>query len=615
MKWRQKIKYQIDQFFTKGTLSLVLMLFFITFLSIVVVGILAFWVSGSTGSVFSVIWASFMKSLDAGNLNGEEGTFSYILLMTIQTIIGIFVTSILISILSNGFQTRLENLRKGTSQIMEKNHTLILGWNDNVPVIVSELVTANLSAKHPVIAILSEEDMCETLTLLKTMVKNFHNSKIIIRTGSIFDKANLNMCAIQDAKSVILSDIDDVKIIKALVAIKQTGFFQETNLGFATAIFQNQQNLKVAMDLCGSKLEAIHLAKDMDRIMAQTCLQPGLSFVYKDLFDFAGDEFYFYQNEKLVGKTIGEAYHLFKSAILVGLLHKGTIQINPANGTIISQDDRLIVIGADDEAIFVDGNPTNRFDSQIISDGHRESKGQRNILSIGYNINTLSVITEMFPFVKKGTDITFLTPVPLKEESIQEMQNDGLIQFHFLVGTTFERQSLDRVDYSRLDTIIVFANDLGDGERSDSETLLTVLNLKQIEKEQGLNLSIIIEIEKNHNESILQYASIDDFIISNVLSTKLLCQISENRHLHGIFEELLDVSGSEIYLKQAEHYVTLHQPVDFYTVGKSAFLKNETAIGYKRKTVALNDGIVLNPDKDKLVTFGEGDRIIVLSED
>ena len=52
--------------------------------------------------------------------------------MLAVTIGGIFIVSLLISVLSNGLQTKLEDLRKGRSFVVEENHTLILGWSSRI---------------------------------------------------------------------------------------------------------------------------------------------------------------------------------------------------------------------------------------------------------------------------------------------------------------------------------------------------------------------------------------------------------------------------------------------------------------------------------------------------
>ncbi len=615
MKFRKKIKYKFDQLLSKGTISLVFALFTVTFVAVVLIGLVAYWVTKSPDSVLSMIWISFMKTLDPGNLADEEGTFFYVFLMTVATIVGIFITSILISIISSGFQTKLENLQRGTSQIIEKNHTLILGWNDNVPIIVSQLVEANRSIRNPKIAILSEQDMMETYIKLKKIVKNFHNTKIIIRTGSLFDKSSLETCAIDSARSVIISDIDDVKIVKTLLAIKQTSFFNEVKSGYITAIFTNEKTMKLAKEMCGEKLVALHLTDSTNRIMAQTCLQPGLSLVYQELFDFYGNEFYFYKNSQLTGKSIGEASSLFNEAVVVGIHKDQEIRINPPKETIISEEDEVIMIAEDEDRIYVNGRNNSRYEDKIILTPHIKTKPLRNILSIGFNDNTFKVIAELLPYVQEGAHIKFLVPDNLEEQLFKEIKTQALIKYDIIQGVTYEREILEKIDYTQIDTIIVFANSHEDGERSDSETLLTVLNLKQIKKEREFNASIIIEIEKNENEFILKYASVDDFIISNVLANKMLCQISENKYLREIFQELLSEEGSEIYLKQVENYVTIDQEVDFYAVSKSAVLKNEIAIGYKKKTILENGGIVINPKKDEKVLFTHGDCIILIAND
>lgn len=616
MKWKQRLQYRIDQYLAKGTLSLVWMLFVVTFTSVLVIGLVAWASSGREGSVMGTIWMSFMQTLDSGNLSDAQGPLAYMALMTVSTIIGIFLTSILISILSNGLQTRLENLRKGTSRIMEKNHSLILGWNDNVPVIVRELVLANQSAKKPVIALLVEEEAPAVLDQLRTQVKNFANTKVIVRTGIPWNVENLERCAVGEARSVILSGIDDPGNLKTILSLRQTAFFRPEAKGTIAAVFAEEKNLRLAKDVAKDKLEGIHLAMSMNRIMAQTCLQPGLSFVYKTLLDFDGVEFYFFQDSRLTGMLFSDALHLFRTSVLCGILRDGKALLNPPKDTVLGPEDRAIVIAEDDDAIFLDGIAKEENDPRISLRPHQNSRAERHILAIGRNDNTLPVLGEMVPFVTEKSSVTLLTCEPVPAAEMEALASgSGLLRPEVKIGSTCDRDFLESIDYSGFDTIIVFANHPEDGEKSDSETLLTVLNLKKILEERSLQVPIIIEIEKNRNEEILQYASVDDFIISNVLSTKMLCQVAENRGLNAVFADLLDVEGSEIYLKRAEDYAPLGEPVDFHLVTSSASRKNEIAIGYKTARAGTDGGVVLDPDKSAPLVFSKGDRVIVMAED
>ena len=121
------------------------------------------------------------------------------------------------------------------------------------------------------------------------------------------------------------------------------------------------------------------------------------------------------------------------------------------------------------------------------------------------------------------------------------------------------------------------------------------------------------------NRALAEVAQADDFIVGNRLIALLLAQVSENKELNAVFQDLFDPDGSEIYLKLASNYVTIGKPVNFYTVVEAARRRGEIAIGYRIKAQAgdasKSYGVRVNPPKSKTVTFAEWDRIIVIAED
>ncbi len=455
----------------------------------------------------------------------------------------------------------------------------------------------------------------DTLAELRKDVKNFYNTKIIVRTGSCFNADDLLMCAIEKAKTVIVSHPDDADTIKALLAMKNTAFFAPQAKGYATTLFNSEKNLKIAQTMFGDKLEAVCLPDVLNRITAQTCLQPGLSFVYKNLLEFAGDEFYFYDNEKLIGKSVKEIIHSFEKSAFVGLLRNGKTILNPSQDVVVEKGDRIIVISADDNTTFVDGHPERIDPSSIVVQSRFKNKAKKHVLAVGYNGQSMNVLEAMCPYIEKGTQFTMITSSSVNPLLDCKKHDDQKVHFTFISGDTTDYDVLNQVDYAGMDAIIIFSNGDLEPEKADSATLLTVLNIREIQKERHLDIPIIIEIVLNRNEAVLQYASVDDFIISNVLSNKLLCQISENRYLTQVFLDLFDEDGSEIYIKKAEHYVPLGKSVNFYTVTESALRRNETAIGYIKKSARRSDGIILNPAKSESIVFGPGDSIIVIAED
>ncbi len=99
----------------------------------------------------------------------------------------------------------------------------------------------------------------------------------------------------------------------------------------------------------------------------------------------------------------------------------------------------------------------------------------------------------------------------------------------------------------------------------------------------------------------------------------MLSQLSENRDLKLVFDDLFSSEGSEIYLKPVSRYVKTGESVNFYTVLESAAQLNETAIGYRISSLSSDSekhfGVAINPQKDKSIKFSEDDFIIVVAED
>ncbi len=98
-----------------------------------------------------------------------------------------------------------------------------------------------------------------------------------------------------------------------------------------------------------------------------------------------------------------------------------------------------------------------------------------------------------------------------------------------------------------------------------------------------------------------------------------MSQVSENKFLMRVFEDLFDADGSEIYIKPAKEYVKVGEPMNFYTILESAARKNEVAIGYRvikeAKEANKGYGVYVNPRKSDMFTLTDKDMVIVLSED
>ena len=156
--WREKIQYQFDNIMSKGTIALIGLLFGITMIVVGLAGIVAV-IFGADGGLGSQIWASAMHVLDAGTLTADTlDSIPYVIIMSVVTLCGLFVTSILIGIITTGFESRLKELRKGKSIVLEERHTVIIGFNDNVYTLLNELIEANSNHKNQCIVVVGTQE-------------------------------------------------------------------------------------------------------------------------------------------------------------------------------------------------------------------------------------------------------------------------------------------------------------------------------------------------------------------------------------------------------------------------------------------------------------------------
>ena len=120
---KQKLSYMFDNLMSKGTLSLILLLAVITLVVIVIAGLVVSIADPETnGNVLQSAWMSLMHALDAGTIAGDDtSNLLFIVMMSIVTICGLFITSMLIGVISTGLESKMEDLRKGHSLVLEKN--------------------------------------------------------------------------------------------------------------------------------------------------------------------------------------------------------------------------------------------------------------------------------------------------------------------------------------------------------------------------------------------------------------------------------------------------------------------------------------------------------------
>jgi len=629
IRWSHRLRYGFDNAMSRGTPALIgflglasLTLIAIAALVLVILRI----VPGGADSPPDFVegmWLSLMRTLDSGTMGGDEGR-GFRITMLLVTLGGIFIVSALIGVLNSGLESKLDELRKGRSFVIEKDHTLILGWSPKIFTVISELVLANENRHKPRIVILAEKDKIEMEDEIRDEVGPTGKTKVICRTGTPLSLNDLEIANPHQARSIVVlapeSDDPDSEVIKTILAITNNPH-RRTEPYHIVAEIAEPRNVEVAKMVGRDEAELVVTGDLIPRIIVQTSRQSGLSVVYTELLDFGGDEIYFQEEPKLVGKTFGDSLLAYHDSAIMGLRkHDGAILLNPPMDTRIEAGDKVIAISEDDDTVRVSDDAPAIDEHAIHGAAVVESRPERTLL-LGWNEQGAAIVHELDRYVTPGSELTLVADVP-GIAGIVEQECGDLVRQKLTCreADTKDRRILDSLGVETFDQVILLCySEQLDVQEADARTLITLLHLRDMAEKGGHDFRIVSEMLDVRNRELAEVTQADDFIVSNKLTSLMLSQISENKELNAVFADVFDPDGSEIYLKPAGNYVELGVEVSFYTVVEAARRRGEVAIGYRQmahaKDAGKSYGVAVNPKKSERLAFAKEDQVIVLAEE
>ncbi|MES2765460.1 MAG: NAD-binding protein [Bacteroidota bacterium] len=622
--FRDKIRYKLDAVMSRGTIALVASLFIAAALVIIIITATLIIINlrpKPNATNIEMLWTTFMHVYDPSQIAYDEGSWLYKGIIFLACLCGIFILSTLIGVLTTGFDTRLQELRKGKSIIIEKDHILILGWSDQIFSVINELIIANENQKKSCIAILADKDKVEMEDEIKLKVPERSSTKIVCRTGSPMDIRDLAIVSPERARSIILLPPDDAPnpdsyILKILLALINNPHRASKKFTIVAGM-QQRRNLDVARIIAKDEAHLIPLDDIISQIISQTCRQPGLSLVYTELLDFGGDELYFKNEPKLAGKTFAEAMFCYETSCVIGLRKEtGEIVLKPPMEHVISANDSIIAISKDDDTVIFSEPRAFKNENALVAAQSIPLKQSEKILILGWNDRAGKILRELEQYIQPGSRIVIITDNLSAETQIAEMQNEfSRAQPELHIGDITNRTLLDKIQCDTFDSIIVLSNCVHKSvQEADAETLITLVHLRDISEKALKPLSVVSEMLDDRNRELANITSTNDFIVSSKISSLILTQLSQNPELLPVFTDLFDADGSEIYLKSAANYIRPETEVDFQTVVEAARRHNEIAIGFKKAGDTSAKSVVINPSKYSPITFKNGDSIIIIAE-
>ena len=584
--------------------------------------------------------------LDPGTISGTEG-IRLIVPMAVVTVIGLVFTGMLISIINNALEEKLSSLKKGHSQVAEKYHTVVFGCNDDTYSIISEQIEANRNVveddfKHtnPCVVVIEDLDKEEMDNRIKAHIPDFYNTRIICRSGKLTQENLYETVALEEASSIIIRCTNDLMTLRIALAVgTYLRKYRGSKPHITTMVNDTNSMNAVVSALEGFDTQVFYFDRWLARITAQACRQPGLSYVFTELFNYEDAEIYVEERDHsgkpfdFTGMSFKDAIGQFTQSTLIGVVRKDSIDgsdrmyIAPKPDFEIQQGDKYIVVADDDNMVRIDPNEVakQKFDLDYKTAEYKNfDRQEMHLLILSWNKGLPEVLTNLDDFASEDSTAKIVAMREYKEiEQIKNQLKNIDIDFQF-TRDLYDKSYLEGLITDDITNILLLCRDDLSKEDADAQTMMILLQLRGLIREGELrtgkkrNVVITSELNISDDQKLMQLTSVDDFIVGSEIANRIITQVANVPELKAVFEELLTADGADFYLRSISNYLCFNEGedtirIEFRDLVRICYEHGDIVIGW----LSLDDGEITykcNPDKSQMHSFRSSDKLIIISQ-
>ncbi|KAI8567096.1 hypothetical protein RHMOL_Rhmol02G0094800 [Rhododendron molle] len=645
----KQIAYRVDVFLSVHPYAKPMSLLVATLLLICLGGLALFGVTED--SLTDCLWLSWTYVADSGNHTNSEGLGPRLVSVSIS-FGGMLIFAMMLGLVSEAISEKFDSLRKGRSEVVEQNHTLILGWSDKLGSLLNQLSIANENLGGGIVVVMAERDKEEMELDIAKMEFDFRGTSVICRSGSPLIVADLKKVSVSKARAIIVladdgnADQSDARALRTVLSL--TGV--KEGLRGHIVVELSDLNNEVLVKLVGGDLVETVVAHDViGRLMIQCARQPGLAQIWADILGFENCEFYIKRWPQLDGMQFEDVLVSFPDAIPCGVKvasYGGKIILNPDESYVLQEGDEILVIAEDDDTYSPSTFPTVK-EAPFI-DITRPARKPQKILLCGWRRDIDDMIAVLDAFLAPGSELWMFNEV-LENEREKKLIDGGLditrlvnISIVNREGNAVIRRHLESLPLESFDSILILADESVEDSamQADSRSLATLLLIRDIQAkrlpfrearvsqghrgssspgswigdmQQASDKSVIIsEILDPRTKNLLSMSKISDYVLSNELVSMALAMVAEDRQINDVLEELFAEEGNEMHIRQADLYIQEGEELSFYEVLLRARQRREIVIGYR---LANAEKAVINPPaKNEQRRWSVKDVFVVIAE-
>ena len=601
---KERFQYWLENKLSNNPLSFIKIIAFSTLILALLVACFIKILNLSDSSFLSEFWDTLASSINAWMPFSEDvdNNVGHIILTSIAAIFGLFITSLLIGIISNSLEEKIEQIKKGNSIVIEENHIVILGFIEGEYTLIKELVKS-IGTKEACIVVACDKDKNDVEEMIESNVTHPENIRIVCRTVESITPTSLSCCSIETCKAIIINPTEDEKVIKYIFTLTHMLNLAKREDVIIVATIRNKEFSLPFEFNKGKNIIFLVLSDFIARIIARTCTQPGLSLAYLELFNNKGSELYAYEMPETIGISFIDVLCNMKNGVPIGVLHNDNSLINPNADYIIQKDDKLIIFAEDNSSAFF---VRNKLIENNIEKVQNININYQKILILGYNESFKTIIDEM----PNGYNKVILAGIENDnydsvKKAIKGKKNYKLLNQNISID---EIDSLEKL-VKNVDRVVLLNNHFKSGDSADIKIMLRLTKLREIRDKNKLNFTICVELRRAANRTLIHQEDFTDYVVRTNMFSMFLAQLVSNPELKAVYDELLSNKGNEIKLLLASNYNIVG--LNTSQIRNLMFNYGYLYLGIiKQKNGKYNCSF--NPELDETLEIDSNDRIVVI---
>ncbi len=599
----ERFHYWFDNRMSRGSKGMIGILVLVTLMTALLATliIMLFGLNGGLG-IPAVFWDMMATIMNKWMPFFEDHSIGYLLVMAAASLVGLLVTSILIGIITNSIQMRVEGLRKGNSIVLEKNHIIVIGFYAGEYTLLRQLILSAGKRKCTIV-IGGEMEKTDMEQYIQDNIVCPDNVTIICRTIDPYDPETLRRLSVETCRTILISPTDDRTAIKMMLAasslVSQSGN-KKVNVH---AVTRSSDSCFPAEVAALHRIVTVQINEMVAAILSHSCTQSGLAAIYREIANFEGSEIYLTQLPNQGGHTFMELMAGMDHAVPIGLYREGKPNLNPPADFVVEDTDKLLVFAEDkDSAVLAD--QIKLFDTR----DHQPvilPKRPTSVMIFGCN-NTMNTVLQEIPdhvqcvmLVNYGGDDV---------EEFRKICDERDMELKLLKADTSNQTELFEI-LRLCEHVLVLSSHEIDEDDADMETMIMLLRLRELRIKYNLRFNTVAEMHREKNHNMVMPDDSIEYIVASYMQSLFVAQLADNSNLLPAFKELLSNEGNGIYIRRAEHLFC----TGTFTVAELRQLlysQRYIFLGYSE----FNGEFIMNPPRNKTVEIDGSDRIIVLSE-